>query len=92
MEQCMLLLRACWLGSIFRRTSSVGRQSALALDGDAVDWPIAFERIHPDRYSRRIDYYEGAAGIASALLQIYLDETGNFRWSRLPDDPFPERL
>lgn len=73
-------------------SASVLLGEAEELDGDAVDWPIAFERIHPDRYSRRIDYYEGAAGIASALLQIYLDETGNFRWSRLPDDPFPERL
>jgi hypothetical protein len=35
-------------------------------------------------------YYDGTAGIASALLQMYLLKEGRFTWKRLVDDPFLE--
>jgi lantibiotic modifying enzyme len=57
-------------------------------DGSA-NWPLAWERIKPENITTPLGYYDGAAGIGSALLQIYLSESGNFHWSRLIDDPFP---
>lgn len=59
------------------------------LEGDASDWPIAWERIKPDDFSRRLGYFDGAAGIALSLLEIYLTEQGNYQWDRLIVDPFP---
>lgn len=79
-----------WL-SLARRTASVLLGVEERLDGDASDWPIAWERLKPTKLWRHIGYYDGAAGVASSLLQLYLLETGRFRWRRLIDDPFPER-
>lgn len=57
--------------------------------GDA-RWTMAFERIHPEALTAEFGYVNGAAGIAVALLQLYLEETGQFHWRRMPDDPYPE--
>lgn len=57
-------------------------------DDGSTSWPMAFWRLRPDFLTEDTGYYDGAAGIASALLQIYLNETGKFSWHRLPDDPF----
>lgn len=59
------------------------------LEGDASDWPIAWERIKPNDFSRRLGYFDGAAGIALSLLQLYLTEIDNYQWNRLIVDPFP---
>ena len=55
-----------------------------------VSWPIAFERIKPENISENISYGAGAAGIAGALLQLYLFLEGKYRWDRLFDDPYPK--
>lgn len=54
------------------------------------DWPMAFWRVRPEFLTTDIGYYDGAAGIASALLQMWLFAKGDFHWHRLIDDPFPE--
>jgi hypothetical protein len=54
-------------------------------------WTIAFERIHPDVFSDDYTYNNGAAGIGCVLLQLYLNESNQFDWRRLPDDPFPTK-
>ena len=51
-------------------------------------WVIAYRRIKPDEYSHTIYYNDGDAGIASALLQLYLVESGRLNPNRLADDPF----
>lgn len=56
----------------------------------STSWTIAFERIRPDVFSTDYTYNNGAAGIGCVLLQLYLNETGQFAWRRLPDDPYPE--
>lgn len=62
------------------------------LPNGAAVWPMAWERIKPDNITTAFGYYNGTAGVASALLQIYLNESGKFHWKRLPDDPFPENI
>ena len=58
-------------------------------ENGAAYWPMAWERVKPEAIDTGRGYYDGAAGVASALLQIYLNENGNFNWTRLGDDPFP---
>lgn len=58
-------------------------------DGSSA-WPLAFTRVEPDVFDRYLGYYPGVAGIASALLELYLLAEGRFDWPRLEDDPFPE--
>jgi hypothetical protein len=52
---------------------------------------VALDRIAPDVYTVPVGYYDGIAGIASALLQLYLVEENKFEWKRLVDDPFSEK-
>lgn len=56
----------------------------------SVEWPMAFWRLKPEFLTVDIGYYDGVAGIASALLQIWLFEKQDFHWKCLIDDPFPE--
>ena len=79
-----------WL-RLAERAADVLAGLAEEREGDAVDWPVAWTRIEPEVFSRRIGYFDGAAGIASTLLQYALVKQGKFVWSRLPDDPFPDR-
>jgi hypothetical protein len=53
-------------------------------------WRVALDRIAPSVYTVPVGYYDGIAGIASALLQLYLLEANKFHWKRLVDDPFCE--
>lgn len=59
---------------------------------NAVSWPVAFERIKPENIDENITYGAGAAGIAAALLQLYLFLQGKYRWDRLFDDPYPKTV
>ena len=59
---------------------------------DKADWPVSFYRVHPNRVTRGIGYYDGAAGIAESLLQLYQAEEGTLTVDRLADDPFPTGL
>lgn len=52
-------------------------------------WPIAFWRVKPQDITRPHTLFRGAAGIATALLELYMLETGSYTWDRLIDDPFP---
>lgn len=56
------------------------------------DWPIAFNRVDPHTITRKIGYWDGAAGVAAALRQAsYLTgEPG--RVLRLRDDPFSSKI
>jgi lantibiotic modifying enzyme len=76
----------------------LARQSAGVLLGEmettedgANYWQVALDRIAPDVYTVPVGYYDGIAGIASALLQLYLVEENKFEWKRLVDDPFSEK-
>lgn len=60
-----------------------------SLPDGSEDWPIAYLRVKPDVISRKIGYWDGAAGIAAALRQAYYLETGKGVVLRLRDDPFP---
>jgi lantibiotic modifying enzyme len=80
-----------------KRYLDLARRTAAVILGEKEDnadgttqWPMAFWRIKPDFLTVDLGYYDGQAGIASALLQLYLCETGHFHWNRLIDDPFPE--
>jgi lantibiotic modifying enzyme len=79
------------------RYLNLARRTAAVILGEKEDnedgtsqWPMAFWRIKPEFLTVDLGYYDGQAGIASVLLQLYLCETGNFHWNRLIDDPFPE--
>ncbi|SDQ07744.1 Lanthionine synthetase C-like protein [Streptococcus equinus] len=67
----------------------------LLKDGDydeteeKIKWEEAYTRLEPDNISAPIGFYEGAAGVASVLLQLYSVLIGDFKVSRIVDDPFP---
>ena len=71
-----------------KRTAAVLMGEKEDLDDGTTCWPMAFWRVKPEFLTEDLGYYDGIAGIASVLLQIYLEESGNFHWRRLPDDPF----
>ena len=58
-------------------------------DGSS-DWPLAFNRVDPNDFTRPLGYYDGVAGIAASLLELYLLDRGEYFWPRFGDDPFPE--
>ncbi|MCM1536237.1 MAG: hypothetical protein NC126_09990 [Clostridium sp.] len=58
--------------------------------GKGIAFPLAFERVHPDKITTSISYAVGTAGIAGALAQLYLFLEGRYKWDRLFDDPYPE--
>lgn len=60
------------------------------LPDHAADWPIAFWRVKPEEITRPYSLFRGAAGIGMVLAELYMEETGNYRFDRLIDDPFPE--
>lgn len=86
-----------YLGTKDRHYYDLARQSASVIMGEkeenedgTVVWPMAFWRIHPEWITTDLGYYDGQSGVASSLLELYLLETDQFHWKRLPDDPFPE--
>lgn len=54
-------------------------------------WHQAFKRIDPDDISVETGYDHGAAGIATALLHIYLAEQGKAPILRMPDESYLRR-
>lgn len=61
-------------------------------DDGSSDWPLAWERLHPENIGTRIGLTDGTAGVAAALLQLYGLETGTLDWPHGVDDPFPGTL
>ncbi len=53
-------------------------------------WKTALDRIAPEVYTVPVGYYDGVAGIAGVLLELYLLEKKEFQWKRLADDPYKE--
>ncbi|AXQ79107.1 hypothetical protein DDV21_008420 [Streptococcus chenjunshii] len=77
----------------------LARRSAAVVLGNAsksengVRFSIAFNRISPDELSAFTGFYDGAAGIATALLELYQFESQQrLKWKRLIDDPFAARI
>lgn len=62
------------------------------VDRGAAKWFLAFDRTEPDNITSPAGYLIGTAGIGVMLLQLYLEETDNFKWRRLVDDPFPDKV
>ncbi|MGT2960838.1 lanthionine synthetase LanC family protein [Streptococcus caballi] len=56
---------------------------------ESIKWNEAYTRLEPDNISAPIGFYEGAAGVASVLLQLYSLLEGDYKVSRIVDDPFP---
>jgi len=59
------------------------------LDEEQGCWFQSWHRIEPWKVDARIGYYDGNAGEAMQLLELYAALCGNFRTIRFPDDPFP---
>lgn len=57
--------------------------------GHAASWPVAFERIKPDAITENVAYWTGSTGVAGALIQLYLFLTGQYKWDKMFDDPYP---
>lgn len=52
-------------------------------------WYLAMDRIRPEVLTTPIGWYDGAAGIAAALIQLESAKQGKFCAKRAVDDPFP---
>lgn len=52
-------------------------------------WKQAFERKNPQNVTAALGFYDGAAGIASYLLQLGEVENGQLSTHRFIDDPYP---
>ena len=52
-------------------------------------WNQAFERKNPQNITAALGFYDGAAGIASYLLQLGEVENGHLSTHRFIDDPYP---
>jgi lantibiotic modifying enzyme len=73
------------------RSAKVILGEAEEIDEDAIGWPLAVLLSDTEKITIDKGYLHGSAGIACALLQIYQVLNGDFRWDRLPDDPFPSK-
>jgi len=87
-----------YLGTGEKRWKKLAQQSADIILGEkeqtengAVYWKTALDRIAPNVYTIPVGYYDGIAGIAATLLEMYLLEENQFHWSRLVDDPYKEK-
>lgn len=78
-----------WHNMAIRCGRILAGEMKMGEDGDA-KWAIAWERVRPDLVTTPLGYFDGTAGIAATLLELYLTETGQYVWPRLIDDPFPE--
>lgn len=56
---------------------------------ETLKWEEAYTRVESDNISAPIGFYEGASGAASVLLQLASVLQGDFKVSRIIDDPFP---
>lgn len=55
-------------------------------------WRMNVDRTNPERQTTPIGLLDGAAGIGSVLLQLYMIEKGTFKITRAIDDPFPSKI
>ena len=78
-----------WHDLALRAASVIMGEKEEGEDGTTY-WKMAFWRVKPDFYTVDLGYFDGQAGIATVLLQMYLNETGQYHWRRLPDDPYAE--
>lgn len=60
-----------------------------AQDDQFAYWNQAFERKNPQNITAALGFYDGAAGIASYLLQLGEVENGHLFTHRFIDDPYP---
>ncbi|MFD0897078.1 lanthionine synthetase LanC family protein [Loigolactobacillus binensis] len=58
-------------------------------DQNGLKWIQAFERKEPQNLTAALGYYDGAAGIATSLLQFHQLLTDHFAYHRVIDDPYP---
>ncbi len=75
-----------------RRTASILLGEAVSTEDGATHWPMAFWRVKPEFLTIDLGFYDGIAGIGTALLESYLQESEQFEWNRLIDDPFHKRI
>lgn len=59
------------------------------IDDTNAKWIQAFERKEPENLTAALGYYDGAAGIATSLLQFDQLLDGEFLYHRVVDDPYP---
>lgn len=71
-----------------KRTASILIGEAKENEDNSISWPMAFWRVKPDYLTTDLGFYDGIAGIGTALLEAYLQEKNEFKWARLIDDPF----
>lgn len=81
-KQNYWLTLASRAGNVLLGESELGEQ-------DNLYWLIAYTRMQPEIITKDLGYYNGLAGIAAVLLQLYLAENDKFQWIRLLDDPYP---
>lgn len=82
-----------WL-DLARRTAKVILGVAEITEGEhgsEAVWPIAWSRLNPGDVGRPIGYKDGSAGVASALFELYLLETGRYEWRHSYDEPWPDK-
>ena len=83
-----------------RKASDVAEIAAEILVGEQEEkiggrigvWPIAYERIKPEKVAPDFGYATGSAGIAAALLQMYQFKKKEIHFIRYIDDPYPTNL
>lgn len=79
-----------WL-TLARRAGNVLLGESEPGEHNNIYWFIAYTRVQPEIITKNLGYYNGLAGIAAVLLQLYLAETDKFQCIRLIDDPYPTR-
>lgn len=55
-------------------------------------WPIAYERVKPEKIAPDFGYSIGAAGIAATLIQYYQYKKKDIVFGRYIDDPYPTNI
>ncbi|MDR1247713.1 MAG: AGE family epimerase/isomerase [Treponema sp.] len=72
----------------YARRSGAVILSEASVDKDGAKWFQMFKRIMPDEVTLEPGYGSGAAGIATALIHLYLAESGEAPAVRFPDEPY----
>ena len=55
-------------------------------------WPIAYERVKPEKVAPDFGYAIGASGIAATLIQLYQYKNKQIAFGRYIDDPYPTNV
>ena len=79
-----------WL-ALARRAGNVLLGESESDEQNRLYWLIAYTRVQPEIITKDLGYYNGLAGIAAVLLQLYLTENNKFQFIRLIDDPYPTK-